>query len=302
MLPYCSKREENLKEYSRTRFLLGTYVTIRAYSVFDAGPAIRRAFKEIERISRKYSFEREGSYLNNLNKGVSELDRETVTLLNFALKLCNDSNGAFDPTIGRLKLLWGFNKKPRLPAPEEIKGALKYVGAEKLKIKDNKFISKGIFLDFSAFAKGYAVDRAGEILKKEGINSFLIDAGGDIKVSGEKPGGEAWKIGIKNPLGKGIIKVIELIDGAIATSGDYENFFVKDGTRYHHLLNPKTGYPARGLHSVSVVAPTDMEADAFASAVFVMGKERAERFAVSHKIRVILVDDAGKIWDFGNSN
>lgn len=258
---------------------------------------IEKAFAEIKRISEKYSFEKKNSYLSALNRGESSLDAETEFLLRFASKLYRESSGAFDPTVGRLKLLWGFNEKPSLPSGEEIRRALKWVGMDKLRIENKKITSKGVLLDFSAFAKGYAVDRACEILERGGVTSALIDAGGDIRVLNSKADGSPWEIGIKNPVGDGIIKVIELKNSAVATSGDYENYFVKDGKRYHHLLNPKTGYPARGLHSVSVIAPTAMQADAYATAVFVLGWKEGLELARKLGVRAIAVDKKGKIWD-----
>jgi len=261
---------------------------------------VEKAFSEIKRISLKYSFEKKESYLSKLNRGEVSIDAETKYLLSFASRLYEESSGAFDPTIGKLKILWGFNSKPRLPSAGEIKEALKFVGLDKLRFENGKIISKGVLLDFSAFAKGYAVDKACDILNKSGIKSALIDAGGDIRVIGTKPGGLPWQIGIKNPVGAGIIKVIELKNSAIATSGDYENYFIKNGKRYHHILNPKTGYPAWGLHSVSAIAATAMEADAYATAVFVLGKDGGLSFARRSGFRVILVDKDGKIWDSGS--
>ncbi len=295
-LPFCGKSGK-WREFSRTEFLLGTYVTLRVYYNGEVEPIFKKAFSEIRRISQKYSFEEENSYLNKLNRGEITLDEETEFLLKFAKELHKGSKGAFDPTIGELKLLWGFNKKPRLPFPVEIKEALKYVGYGKLVFKEGFKKDPKILLDFSSFAKGYAVDRATEILRKAGINSALVDAGGDIRLLGEKPDGCPWRIGIKNPRGEGIIRVLELRNTAIATSGDYENFFIKDGIRYCHLLDPETGYPPRSLRSASVIAPTAIEADGYATALFIMGRKDGFKLVRKEGLRGIVVDREGRLWD-----
>ncbi len=272
---------------------MGTYFTVKAYG---ASPGLLdRVFMEAERISEKYSLEKEGSYISRLNRGEVSLDEETRWLLDFARGLWEASDGAFDPTVGRLKILWGFNKKLHLPSPEAIKEALKFVSFGRVKFVEGKLQSTGFVLDLSSFAKGYAVDRACEILMKNGINSALVDAGGDIRVIGEKPDGTPWRIGIKNPSGPGIIKVLSLRNSAVATSGDYENFFVKDGVKYHHLLDPRTGYPARWFKSVSVVADTCMMADALATAIFVAGPEKGREMAEKYHVMVFVVGQKGNL-------
>ncbi len=278
----------------RTRFLLGTYVTVKVYGSVPPG-VLEEFFSEVKRISEKYSLESKNSYISKLNRGEVSLDRETLGLLDFAKEIWRLSRGAFDPTVGRLKLLWGFNEKPHLPSPQEIRRVLSFVGLEKLRWEGEKMASRGVVLDFSGFAKGYAVDRGARVLLQKGIRSALIDAGGDIRVIGTKPGGAPWRIGIKNPRGPGIVKVLEVKDAAVATSGDYENFFEKDGIRYHHLLDPRTGYPARGFQSVTVVSRTCMEADALATAIFVAGPVLGKKIAREASVRAVLINSLGKL-------
>jgi len=259
-------------------------------------------FSEVERISNKYSLEKKDSYISRLNRGEVTVDGETRKLLNFAKKIWKISRGAFDPTVGRLKLLWGFNERPHLPDPREVKKSLKFVGFSKLRMEGGKIVSRGILLDFSGFAKGYAVDRGAEVLVKHGIRSALIDAGGDIRVIGTKPGGKPWRVGIKNPRGAGMVRVLPLRNEAVATSGDYENFFVRDGVKYHHLLDPRTGYPARGFQSVTVISPTCMEADAMATALFVAGPGQAREIARKASVRAIFVNSRGEVEEVSPGN
>ncbi len=281
--------------------MLGTYVTVKIYGSVPPG-VLEEFFTEIKRISEKYSLERKDSYISKLNRGEVTLDKETRRLLEFSRKVWELSKGTFDPTVGRLKLLWGFNDKPHLPSPEDIEKALVFVGLKKLKVEEGKIVSRGVVLDFSGFAKGYAVDRGAEVLLKRGIRSALIDAGGDIRAVGTKPGGEPWRIGIKNPRGPGVVKVLELKNSAVATSGDYENFFEKDGVRYHHLLDPRTGYPARGFESVTVISRTCMEADALATAIFVAGPALGRKIAKEASVRAILIDSRGRMEEVSPDN
>ncbi len=275
---------------------MGTYFTVKVYGGGES--ILDKVFKEAERISHKYSLEEGDSYISRLNRGEVSLDRETRWLLDFARGVWEASGGAFDPTVGKLKILWGFNRKPHLPSPSQIKQALKFVGFGKVKFLHGRLKEAGYVLDLSSFAKGYAVDRAWEILQRNGVRSALLDAGGDIRVLGRKPDGSPWRIGIKNPTGPGIIKVVELENSAVATSGDYENYFVKNGIRYHHLLDPRTGYPARWFHSVSVVAPTCILADALSTAIFVAGPEKVREIAGKYRVKVYAVDSRGRLREF----
>jgi thiamine biosynthesis lipoprotein len=180
--------------------------------------------------------------------------------------------------------LWGFtDKKYSLPKKEEIEKILPLVGSEKIILQDRdnviQFSIPDMKIDLGAIAKGYAVDCAVKKLKETGIKNCLINAGGQIYCLGDKFG-RPWKIGIKDPLGSGVLNSLELKDKAVATSGDYEQYFIKNNKRYCHILDPKTGYPAdSGIISVTVVAADGLTADALSTAIFVLGKEKGANLA-----------------------
>ncbi|MDH5175012.1 MAG: FAD:protein FMN transferase, partial [Elusimicrobiota bacterium] len=170
--------------------------------------------------------------------------------------------------------IWKFEgENLEVPEKVEIERALKLVNYHKMILKSDKisFAEKGMGIDLGGIAKGYAVDAAVRVLKKENINSAMVNAGGDIYVLGRKQG-KPWRIGIRHPRREGeILGTIEVEDRAIVTSGDYERFFFSEGKRYHHIINPKTGYPADECQSVTIVAKETTFADGLATGIFVLG-------------------------------
>jgi thiamine biosynthesis lipoprotein len=153
-----------------------------------------------------------------------------------------------------------------------------------------------MLLDLGGIAKGYAVDKAIESIKRKGIKAALVSIAGDIRAFGMKPGSKPWKVGIQNPRGEDVFVSLYLEDKAISTSGDYQRYFIKDGRRYHHILNPDTGYPASGVISVSVIAPEGYLADGLSTGVFVIGPEKGIRLLESLGVDGIIVDSNKKVF------
>jgi thiamine biosynthesis lipoprotein len=206
------------------------------------------------------------------------------------------SDGCFDVALESLIQVWGFDSKsPEVPNELEIKSALLESNWNKLKlINDGKvFRSTKTGLNFGAIAKGYAVDKAVDVLQKSGIQSALVNAGGEIKTIGND-----WVVGVQHPREPNeIIRRIKLNGMSAATSGDYENYFEKDGARFHHILDPMTGYPARGIQSVTVLNINNAIADGLATAVFVMGKEKGlELIEKLRDTEAMIIDQQGKIY------
>ena len=221
-----------------------------------------------------------------------------VSLIETADSVSMQSGGAFDITVFPLIKLWGFYEDTQhVPGEEELKRVLEQVDYHNLSVKNGTLYKQHapVMIDLGGIAKGYAVKEAVRVLKADGISSALIDAGGDIYALG-MINGKPWKVGIRNPRGEGVIGVLEISDLSVVTSGDYERFFEQDGVRYHHLLDPKTGYPARGLTSVTVVSADPALADAWSTALFVSGKEKgielAERIP---QIEALFVTSEGDI-------
>ncbi len=263
---------------NETRFIMGTYCSVRTPGGKGAEKKLGKAMERMEHIYDKFNIYSEGSVLYDFNNhSVPVMDTEIVGLIKKSLNISAISGGAFDISVYPLIRLWGFDsREPSLPGREKIRETLSLVGADKLKVRDSKVIKseKGVKIDMGGIAKGYAVDRASEVLRKEGVTSALIDAGGDIYAMGLK-GDRKWRVGIRSPRGGGIKETLELKDMAVATSGDYENSFTEEGDLYHHIIDPRSGYPATGSASVTVIAPSVAEADGWATAFFVMGPERA---------------------------
>lgn len=227
-----------------------------------------------------------------------------IPLVQRSLSFCKASGGLFDPGIGRLVELWKFHREdvPVLkPPPAQAIAALMaqrpsmvdlHLNGTRLSSDDPQ-----VWLDFGAVAKGYAVDKAIERLHAMGIENALVSAGGDLRVIG-RAGERAWRIGIRHPRNSSVLASLVIEgNGSVSTSGDYERFFMFDDQRYHHILDPRTGYPARGAVSVTVLHQDAITADAAATALFVAGPAQWEQTARRMGIeRAMLVDERGKIF------
>ena len=290
-----------------TRMLMGTYVTIqlprgsgKSYEGADL------AFDRMKDIYEKFSVFRSGSQVNRLNsRGTPVNDREIIGLTERSIGISVQSEGAFDITIFPVLRTWGFyGGEKKIPSEEELDRAVSLTGYEKVRISEESmgFINggPGHGLDFGGIAKGYAVDEAALILREQGIEDALIDAGGDIYAMGNNSG-RYWRVGIRDPSGNGVVGVIEVSDEAVATSGGYERYFEADGERHHHIFDPRTGYPAStGVASVTVRAPSAELADAWSTAFFVMGAEAALEAAEEMEgIEALIITETGKISSTG---
>ena len=211
---------------------------------------------ELERLESKYSKFRKDSLLSQINLGKKvNIDNETISLLEHAFNCFEQSEGLFDVTAGRLNSLWDFKKK-KVPSQEEISYALSVTDFSKVSW-NNGILSMpaGMNIDFGGIVKEYAADTLAVLAKKFGVQYGLINLGGDIAIVGNKPDGIAWKVGITDPRGTETeIASIDIYSGGLATSGDYKRYFIYEGKRYSHILNPKTGFPCAGLRAVSVAA------------------------------------------------
>lgn len=219
---------------------------------------------------------------------------ETATVVAFALKVAQESGGAFDPTIGPIVNLWGFGpegrrKKP--PTDAEIAKVLERVGYKKLAVrKDPPALRKeipGIYVDLSAVAKGFAVDEITELLVRANCPKSLVVIGGDIRANGMKPDGSPWQIGIESPdgAGKAVERKVPLRYTAVSTSGDWNNSFKHDGQRYSHVIDPRTGRPVpHKLASVTVYADQSMHADCWDTMLLVLGEEQGLKWCEKHDV------------------
>ncbi|MFH1413228.1 MAG: FAD:protein FMN transferase [Candidatus Omnitrophota bacterium] len=295
VLLLCGCQDQRL--YKNNRIIMGTIIEVTSADSRAAEIAFD-AIKKVERLLSKYNPDSEVSKLNL--EGQLYASAQTFYIIKRAKEFQRLTNGAFDITVGPLLDLWGFTeKKYRLPKAEEIQKALELIGSDKIVLNqsDNmvKFMLLGMKIDLGAIAKGYAIDYAVEELKKRGITSCLINAGGDIYCLGGKFG-KPWRVAIKHPRGLSSSTTLELEDRAVATSGDYEQCFFENSKRYTHILNPQTGYPTEsGVISVTVMASDCLTADVLATSIMVLGKDKGEELAVGFpgvQVRIIEGHDA----------
>jgi len=289
-----------------TRFIMGTLVefTIAGSEQNQAEKSVTAAASEMQRIENLFTIY--GEVANSVKafnasppNTIIKLDDEVAALLDIALEIKQRSNGAFDPSLGGLNLLWGFSL-PESPLAPPSAQAIKEVVPPTHCIEKRKDgwirMDSRCYLDFGAIAKGYAIDRGIAVLQKNGIRHAIINAGGDIRLIGrhdEKP----WRIGIRHPRNKAeVIATLKLEgDVSVVTSGDYERYFVHNGQRYYHILNPRTGWPATTSQSATVIAPNATLADAWSTALFIPGKEG---MPLMNKMNyaALLVDHEGKVF------
>ena len=278
-------REKGPVSSHRSRLLMDTVVSIRVFrgEADRIDQAMEAAFGEMARLDSLLSAWRPDSDISTINlsagEGAVPVDQRTWDAVQRIRSVAGLTRGAFDMTIGAVTRLWDFSSPETAPPDSEaIRRALELVDPGQVLLDSlNRTIGlrwRGARLDPGGAAKGYIVDRAVGILAEHGIEAAVIDAGGDIGLLGKKTGGEPWTIGIRDPEDPGsTIEIIEVDSGAVATSGNYERFFIHDQIRYHHILDPKTGRPAPRVVSVTILAPTALEADILSTAVFVLGPD-----------------------------
>lgn len=266
-----------------SRLMMGTVVNMKIASdaqkdfLKDVIESSFSKMEEIESITNRFDEKSETALINKANPGEEiTLSPQMSSVIKKSLELNSITEGAFDVTISPLAELWGFygKEKPAVPSSGDIENVLARTGTDKITFNDKgtlRINRDGIDLDFSGIAKGCAVDEAVKVLKSKGINNALIDAGGDLYCLGEGPHKTGWRVGVRHPRERRFLGVLTLIDKAVATSGDYENYFFIDGKRYSHILDPRSGYPVSGGPlSVTIVAQDCMTADGLATAMSVL--------------------------------
>lgn len=258
----------------------------------------------LKQLNQNLSTYIEDSDLNQLNRATAKscfkVSHDTAKVMTEAMRIYQLSEGAFDPGLGPLIELWGFDKKDtqnKIPAPVAIEKEVESLSFGRSTVNpDTPCIQKGsdeLYINFSAIAKGYGVDVISQILESDyGITNYLVEIGGEVKVKGKNSRNQPWRIAIEAPEidSRRVQKVISPGIMAVATSGDYRNYFEKDGKRYSHTIDPTTGYPIdHSLASVTVLHPSAMTADALATAIMVLGDERGRAFAKRNNIAMFMI-------------
>ena len=251
-------------------------------------------------------FRSKESVISRINQNDSTVipDEWFETVYHTAQLVSDETHGAFDITVAPLVNVWGFGfKKSDTVTPEMIDSIREFVGRDKVRYENKKVIKSDnrLMLDASAIAKGYASDVIADLLRRKDIKNFMVEIGGEVTAQGKNPKGICWRIGINKPIedqsanpGE-IQQVIGLCDAGMATSGNYRNFYYKEGKRFAHTIDPRTGYPVQhSLLSATVVAPNCMVADAFATAFMVLGLEESMRIATNNpELEAYFIYDAG---------
>jgi thiamine biosynthesis lipoprotein len=275
--------EEELFEHQDD--FMGTVVTQKIFGK-RAFEAYNRVVEELERLESLLSFFKEESDVSRLNKMAGKrevkINAEVIHILGEARKYSQLSQGAFEVTLGMICHLWRCcGRISKVPAASEIDELLSYTGYEKLKIEGKErtaYLSTSrMAVDLGGIGKGFAADAAIEIYRNFGLESAFIDLGGNVKTLGKKPDGTDWVVGLQHPWApRGVLLGVLLVSGqSVVTSGVSERYFAVNGTRFHHILDPRTGWPANaGLESATVICEESMKADALSTAAFIMGLDK----------------------------
>lgn len=280
----CSPTEKSLTAFSEEWLVMGTVFTITVYRLDDehaeAAADLEAAFAEVTRVDEIMSLYRDDSELSMLHSWLGEspveVSKPLFDVLAASQYYGNLSRGALDVTVQPLVEAWGFYAADTasVPSRQTVEDARKTVGMDRISLDhQNRTVAlqPGTRIDLGAIAKGYAVDQAVAALRQRGVNGAIVNLGGTVRAVGQSPDGEPWTIGVQHPRTNTLFGEINLANGAVATSGDYDRFFEANGKRYSHIIDPRTGYPVQNTLSVTVVAPTAMAADALSTAAFVLG-------------------------------
>ena len=289
--------EENSIEF----FAMDTYMAIRAYGA--DGELLESAAALVEGLEAELSATSETGAVRVLNRtGSAALSEDAAYLLRRALDLCAATDGALDISIYPVVCAWGFttaDEDYRVPERGEIEALLEKVDYTRVSLDGGEVsLPSGTEIDLGAVTKGYTGDRLSTLLRSGGVESALLDLGGNIQTVGTKPDGSDWRVAIQNPEGDGVLGVIPVSDKAVVTSGGYERYFIDDeGRLWWHIMDPATGYPARnGLISVTVVGNEGLYCDALSTALFIMGVEKAIAFWREYRdFEMALVTDGGEL-------
>lgn len=289
--------------------LMGTRWVIRVIPEADMTSdqieaAIQGAFTEVARVETVMSEWIPTSPISLVNSGSGSAvpaPQELVAIVTRAIAISEQTDGAFDVSWRPLGDVWQVgDDAATVPEAEVVNAALGLVEYSEIGLTDDTILlpRPGMALGLGGIAKGYGVDRAAQVLREAGLQRFYIDGGGDIYVGGDA-GGRDWHVGVRDPRGgpTDLIAVVNAHDRAVVTSGDYERYSIIDGRRYHHIVDPRTGYPAEGCRSVTVVGPSAEWADAMATAVFVLGHEAGLRMINQiDDAEALVIDDDGQVW------
>ncbi|WP_339657064.1 FAD:protein FMN transferase [uncultured Maribacter sp.] len=294
--------------YKRTLKLMGSRfdITVVAKDLVDANKHIDLVINEISRIEQLISSWDPNSQTSEINRNAGikpvKVDRELFDLIQRGIGISKLTDGAFDISYASMDKIWKFDgSMTEMPSVDSINASVSKVGYHKIILdKENNTVFlklKGMKIGFGAIGKGYAADKAKDLLISKGVVAGIINASGDMNTWGKQPDGTEWKVAITNPMDKNkVFALLPINNGAVVTSGNYEKYVTFKNVRYTHIIDPRTGYPATGIISVTIFAPKAELADALATSVFVMGIEVGlNRIEQLPQVECIIIDDEGNI-------
>ncbi len=284
-----NKGNENIEPVSKTEFLLGTVVTVSLYD--DASDEVfTKIFDRLREIESKMTINSENSEVMDINQNAGQdfvkVSDDTFYVIEKGKYFSELSGGRFDISIGPLVKLWNIGTEyASVPSEAEINAKKTLINYKNVILNEEEksvMLKKtGMIIDLGGIAKGYAADEAIKILKENNVDSAIINLGGNVFAHGKKPNGDSWRIGIQNPFAPrgNYVGIANIIDKSVVSSGVYERYFEKDGKRYHHILDPETGYPVENnLVSVTIIADKSIDADSLSTSVFSLGLEEGLEF------------------------
>lgn len=307
------KKNRQLSYFHDEGLIFGTVYSIKYQYTEDITGEIEAELKKADSTFSMFNTE---SIISGINRNDSTvvLTDHFITLFNRSQEIAGQTEGAFDITVAPLVNLWGFGfQKKDSVSPSIVADLLKTVGYKSIRLENNKIVKEnpGTMLDASAIAKGYSCDLIADLIESKGITNYMIEIGGEMRTKGHNQRGECWTVGIRKPVersdeeGEPLQQKIKLCEGALATSGNYRNFYYKDGKKYAHTIDPKTGYPVlHNLLSVSVITSDCMTADAYATAFMVMGMEKGRELLKEHPelhVYFIYSDEDGQLQTYYSS-
>jgi thiamine biosynthesis lipoprotein len=308
------KRSREIHEAVRSGYVLGTLINLRAYGNAPEA-AIEEAFEKLNDIDDKMSAFKENSEISKINSGAGlkaeSVSNDTYFVVKKALEYSKILEGTFDPTIRPLVKLWGIGtKQEKIPQKVEIENTLEFVNYNDvlLEEKNNSIIlrKENQALDVGGIAKGFAADEVRNIFVKHMVKSALIDLGGNIFALGNKIDNTPWRVGIQNPFkSRGeFIGILSVVNKSIVTSGNYERYFMKDGRRFHHIIDPKTGYPSESkIISATIVSDDSIDGDGLSTGIYILGVEKSLRIIESIEgVEAILVTEDKKVYTTSGIN
>lgn len=307
-LSACSKDKAKVENevLTKTELFMGTVVKV---SIYEGGndEALEKAFDRVKEIENLVSINKEGTELDKLNDNAGEksvtLSDDSINIINKGLEYSKLSEGTYDISIGPLVKLWSIGlDEAKVPTEDEIGSVLDDIDYNDVKVEGNDVFlkQKNMLLDLGSIAKGYTADEVAKVLKENGVTKAVIDLGGNVYVMGKKSEDKGWKIGVQNPFSQrgDVIGSIVVSDKSVVTTGVYERYIEEDGKKYHHVLNPKTGYPYETeIAGITIIADNSIDADALSTLVFTMGVKDGINFIENKEgVDAIFVTNNKKVY------